>query len=233
VEKLIHSRLLVPSANHRLYSGDYHIGIATTGLLADSRHVLNRVKEEANSYRDIYRAPIPGRVIAERLGQYFQAYTLYSSVRPFGTSVLLASMDENNGPQLFMIEPSGAQFGYFGCAIGKGKQVAKTEIEKLNLANMTSRDAVKEVARIIYSAHDEIKDKDLELEISWICNESLMKHLPVPKDLLDEAKEFAKVFMFFSYSRVQCKHNIKFYCINIVVYVFVFLLLACYLLFSM
>lgn len=38
--------------------------------------------------------------------------------------------------------------GYHGCAAGKGKQVAKTEIEKLDLKNMTARQAVKEVARM-------------------------------------------------------------------------------------
>jgi 20S proteasome subunit alpha 7 len=43
----------------------------------------------------------------ERLGMYVQAYTLYSSVRPFGLSSLIATMDEYHGPQLYMIEPSG------------------------------------------------------------------------------------------------------------------------------
>lgn len=38
--------------------------------------------------------------------------------------------------------------GYFGAAIGKGRQMAKTEIEKLDLKNMTARQAVKEVARM-------------------------------------------------------------------------------------
>ena len=38
--------------------------------------------------------------------------------------------------------------GYFGCAIGKGKQQAKTEIEKLKLSELTCREAIKEVARM-------------------------------------------------------------------------------------
>lgn len=32
--------------------------------------------------------------------------------------------------------------GYFGCAVGKAKQTAKTEIEKLKLADMTVKDLV-------------------------------------------------------------------------------------------
>lgn len=52
-------------------------------------------------------------MIADRVGAYVQAYTLYSSTRPFGNSVILGSMDEYNGPQLFMVEPSGLYFVCF------------------------------------------------------------------------------------------------------------------------
>lgn len=40
------------------------------------------------------------------MGQYVQMYTLYSSVRPFGSSVIIGTVDKE-GPQLYMIEPSG------------------------------------------------------------------------------------------------------------------------------
>lgn len=46
-------------------------------------------------------------MLAERIGLFVQAYTLYSSVRPFGASVLMATMDEYYGPELYMVEPSG------------------------------------------------------------------------------------------------------------------------------
>ena len=44
--------------------------------------------------------------VVERLGLYVQAYTLYSSVRPFGITTILGALDKD-GPQLFVIEPSG------------------------------------------------------------------------------------------------------------------------------
>ncbi|KAI8600737.1 hypothetical protein EDD21DRAFT_415579 [Dissophora ornata] len=62
--------------------------------------------------------------------------------------------------------------GYHGTVIGKGRQVAKTETEKLNLEEMTCRKAVKHAARIIYNVHDDAKDKEFELELSWVCDES-------------------------------------------------------------
>ena len=41
---------------------------------------------------------------------YKHAYTLYSAVRPFGCAVALGSYDEVDGPQLFMVDPSGVSF---------------------------------------------------------------------------------------------------------------------------
>ncbi|KAI8589096.1 hypothetical protein HDU89_007369 [Geranomyces variabilis] len=190
VEKLVQSKLLVPGSNKRIATADRHIGIATAGLLADTRHLVNRAREEAQSYRDLYRAPIPAKMIADRLGQYVQAYTLYSSVRPFGVSTILATVDKT-GPQMYMIEPSGIYYGFYGCAIGKGRQVAKTEIEKLKLAEMTCREVVKDAARIIHLVHDDVKDKDFELEMSWILD-STMTHEFVPKDVAEEAEQLAK-----------------------------------------
>ena len=47
-----------------------------------------------------------------RLSMYAQAYTLYSSVRPFGCSTILGGIDEN-GPGLYVIEPSGVAYVRF------------------------------------------------------------------------------------------------------------------------
>jgi len=92
-----------------------------------------------------------------------------------------------------MIEPSGVSYGYFACAIGKGRQAARTELEKLKLHEITCREAVNEIARVIHSVHDEVKDKQFELELSWICDESKQVYQLVPKDIRDEAERLAKL----------------------------------------
>lgn len=50
-------------------------------------------------------------------------------VRPFGVSLLLAGRDEN-GPQLYQIDPSGSYFAWKASAIGKNYTNAKTFLEK-------------------------------------------------------------------------------------------------------
>lgn len=40
--------------------------------------------------------------------------------------------------------------------------------------------------------HEDVKEKEFELEMSWIGDETNGLHLPVPKDLLEEAEAKAK-----------------------------------------
>lgn len=57
---------------------------------------------------------------------------------------------------------------------------------------------VKEAARIIYVAHEDSKDKDFELEMSWISSldgPTKGRHEEVPQELLEEAEKAAKESM--------------------------------------
>lgn len=112
-------------------------------------------------------------------------------MRPFGITTIIGGVDED-GPHLYMIEPSGTCWGYLGAATGKGRQTAKSELEKLDLGNLSVEDGVKEAAKIIYLAHEDSKDKEFELEISWVSTSATKGvHQLVPDALLEEAKQFA------------------------------------------
>ncbi|KAF2112833.1 nucleophile aminohydrolase [Lophiotrema nucula] len=223
LEKLITSKLLKAGANKRIATVDQNIGIVSSGLLPDGRHFVSRARDEASSWRGLYKAPIPTSSLADRMGSYVQAYTLYSSVRPFGVTAILAGYDaekelpvdgqvgsgpstgsggkkeggKHGGPFLYMIEPSGLYWGYYGAATGKGRQIAKSELEKLNLSEglLSLEEGVKEAARIIYVAHDDNKDKEFELELTWISavdGPTKGRHQEVPKELKEEAERLAK-----------------------------------------
>jgi 20S proteasome subunit alpha 7 len=54
---------------------------------------------------------------------------------------------------------------------------------------------VKEAARIIYVAHEDSKDKEFELEMTWISSLSgptKGRHEEVPKEIREEAERLAK-----------------------------------------
>lgn len=192
VEKLIESKMMEPGSNERIFNVARHAGMAVTGWKPDTRQIVNKGRSEAREYSNFYGSPIPGHLLCERLSSHVHTYTMYGYLRPFGATTLLATYDEMKGYNLWMIEPSGTSWGYHAAVVGKARQAAKTEIEKLDFTKITCREAVKEIARVIYSTHDNVKDKPFELELSWICEESKRQHQRVPRDVQEEAEQLAK-----------------------------------------
>ena len=133
---------------------------------------MNRGREEASSYKKNFGVNISGKVLSSRIAMYVHAYTEYWHLRPFGVSCLLSTYDDSDGYSLYMIEPSGECYKYYGIAVGKGSQQARVELEKIDFTKLKCKDAAKKIAEIIYTIHDETKDKPFELEITWISNES-------------------------------------------------------------
>merc|ERR1711935_62627 len=192
VEKLIKEKLWEPTTSTQLFTVDRHIGLASNGILTDARDVVDHARGEAQQYHGFYGERIPGKTVTERIASHMQYATLFSGLRPLGITMMVGAYSEEEGPYLAMVEPSGNQFSYYGVATGKAKQNAKTEIEKLDLENLTARDAVKHIARIIYQNHDDMKDKIFYLEMSWVCAETGGRHVPVPRDIVTEAEKAAK-----------------------------------------
>jgi len=193
-EKFKTSKMLVAGTSRRIYAVNKHVGIAIAGLLPDARQIVNRAQEESRNYKSTYAEAIPPEILAERLGLFMHAYTLYWSVRPFGAAVLLGCVDEDTKqPSLFCVEPSGIAAKYRGTAMGKGRQAAKTEIEKLlaKPEGITCAEALMPIAKILHKVHDE-KDRDFELECSWICPATNYEHQIVNADVLKVAEAEAK-----------------------------------------
>jgi 20S proteasome subunit alpha 7 len=102
---------------------------------------------------------------------------------------------------LHMIEPSGVCYEYYGAAAGRGRQPARTEMEKLAInpskvpeggSLITVSEGVRQLAKIVHALHDDAKDKPFELEMSWLCEGSGWRHEGVPRDAISEAVEWAK-----------------------------------------
>lgn len=199
VEKPYQSKMMLADSSRRLHTIDTHSGMAITGFMSDGRQIVNRAREEASNYVESYGSQIPPSTLADRVGAYIHYFTLHGSLRPFGVTALLASYDsERKEPHLHMIEPSGVNYQYYGCAAGNGRQAAKTELEKLSIhrgypnETLDVRQGVKKLARIILMLHDETKDRPFELEMSWLCAETGWKHRGVPREFVKDALEWAK-----------------------------------------
>ena len=183
---------MVQGSNRRIFAASRHVGIATTGTPADGRQLVNRAREEASNYEDTYGHKIVPSVLSNRLALFTHYFTIHGSLRPFGTSGLIACYDEDvNTAELYMVEPSGQCNKYFACAAGKGAQAARTELEKIlngrAEGGITCAEAVDEVARILHVIRDPSKDKPFELEMGWLTAANDWKYQLCPVDLVKTA----------------------------------------------
>lgn len=184
------SKMLVHGTNKRSYAISKTAACVVSGMVPEGRNVLSQARHEAQSYKKNYGEAIPGHILADRMGFYFHRYTLYASLRPLGTSMLLANYEPIEGPTLFSVEPSGLVQKWSGRASGKGRQLANTEIEKLDLKNMTCQEALFHCAKILHKVYDETRA--FELELSWICEGSKWEYEIVSKQATDTAEQQAK-----------------------------------------
>ena len=74
-----------------------------------------------------YGSPIPVRHLTDRVSSYIHAYTLYSAVRPFGTTIMFGTYTDVDGPELYCVENSGLYYRYWGAAVSvlKSKTYSK------------------------------------------------------------------------------------------------------------
>lgn len=75
-----------------------------------------------------------------------------------------------------MIEPSGLYHEYKAWAVGKHRQAAKTEIEKLKLDELNIDQLVKETTRILITIRDEAKEKNVRIEMGWVGQKTNGRH---------------------------------------------------------
>lgn len=125
VDKSIGTSLIIPESVEKIFPIDEHIGAAASGLVADARRLIEDARMRAQRNRLAYNEPISVQTLTRNLCDLEQSYTQYGGVRPFGTSLLIAGI--NDEPQLFETDPSGAFTQYVAAAIGIGKR----DVEKI------------------------------------------------------------------------------------------------------
>jgi proteasome alpha subunit len=140
-DKKTPGRLAVPGSIEKIFQIDDHIGVAASGMMADTRILVERMRVEAQANRRLYNEPVDVGTLAKGICDFMQLYTQYGGARPFGTSLLIAGMDSVLG--LYEADPSGALIGYKATAIGEGRRTAIELFEKKYSGKMSRDRAVK------------------------------------------------------------------------------------------
>jgi proteasome alpha subunit len=141
VDKRITSRLLVAESIEKIFQIDDHMGAATSGLVADARALIDRARVESQINAVSYDEPIGVEVLSKKICDFKQSYTQYGGVRPFGTALLIAGVEDNSA-RLFETDPSGALLEYKATGIGSGRAEVMEVFEEKYNNDLTLEDAI-------------------------------------------------------------------------------------------
>ncbi|XP_064085253.1 proteasome subunit alpha type-5-like [Macrobrachium nipponense] len=134
VEKRITSPLMIPSTIEKIVEIDSHIGCAVSGLVADSRTLVDHARVECANHWFVYNENMKVESVAQavsnlaiRFGDSDDDGPAMS--RPFGVAMLFAGLDKA-GAQLYHMDPSGTFLQFGAKAIGSGSEGAQQSLQE-------------------------------------------------------------------------------------------------------
>ena len=186
-DKKLSSKLIESADVHKLEKITPSCGFVYSGVGPDYRVLVKKARKQAQAYYLTYRGLKPIRALVQDTAAVCQEYTQSGGVRPFGVSLLVAGFDDE-GPQLFQVDPSGAFFGWQASAIGKNSKNAKSFLEKRYNEDMELDDAIHTALLTMREGFEgEMNEHNIELAV--IGEDRVFKVLTPSeiKDYLDEA----------------------------------------------
>jgi 20S proteasome subunit alpha 2 len=153
----------------------------------DFRVLVRNARKSAQKYYLTYREIQPVSEVVRESALVMQEYTQSGGVRPFGVSCLAAGYDDE-GPQLFQIDPSGAAFGWKATAIGKNYINAKNFLERRYTEDMELDDAV-HIGLLTMRESFEGEMTEFNIEVAIVGSDKVFRILTPAevRDYLDEA----------------------------------------------
>lgn len=165
IQKKVPDRLIDPGSVTYVYAITEKIGCLMTGLTADCRAQVTRLRQEAHEFKFKFGYDIPVHVLSKRIADICQVYTQEASLRMLACNVILASVDDERGPNIFKIDPAGSFFPFKATASGAKAAEAMNWLEKKVDAEPSTDEAETMQLAIMCLQHclsSDFKGSDLE-----------------------------------------------------------------------
>ena len=119
-------KLIVPNSVTHVFNISDGVGAVIVGNMNDARFVVQWLRNQAAEFKMKFFYEPPTSVLAQRMSQYFQRFSQQAGLRPFCVTTTLVGCDEEFGPQVYKIDPSGQAIGFKATAAGTKEQEAMT-----------------------------------------------------------------------------------------------------------
>ncbi len=129
-QKKVPDRLMDPKSISHIFAITPKIGCLATGMIADCKAQVQRLRYEAADFQFKFGYSIPVHVLAKRIADIAQVNTQSASMRPLATVCILIGVDDEKGPQVFKVDCAGHYLPFFGTASGSKEQEAVNFLEK-------------------------------------------------------------------------------------------------------
>jgi len=174
VEKRITSPLMEPTSIEKIVEVDTHIACAFSGLTADSKTLIDRARVESQNHWFTYDEKMQVESVAQavsNLAIQFGDSDDDAGVmsRPFGVAMLFAGYDEN-GTQLYHMDPSGTYLQFDAKAIGSGSEGAQQSLQEAYHKSITLKEATKSAFTILKQVMEE-KLNETNVEAARVTKE--------------------------------------------------------------
>jgi proteasome alpha subunit len=140
-DKRIIDKLMVVHSIEKVFQVDDHMAAAASGIMSDARILIEKAQVIAQQHRVTYDEAIEPHILVKEVSNLKQAYTQYGGARPFGVSLLFIGV--NDGPKLFLTDPTGIHWEYKATAIGEYEDELKEILSKNYKENMSLEEGIK------------------------------------------------------------------------------------------
>ncbi|KAL6122658.1 hypothetical protein NUSPORA_00184 [Nucleospora cyclopteri] len=174
--KPVISSLHVLETEEKITKISEHCFMASTGIDPDCIFITSEMINVAKRYKKNFREEISGEYLKLILNNYLVTFNSNIGLRVLGAEFVYMKR-ENGQYMLYHAENDGNIVKHRGVVIGSIKRRAKTELEKLDLENMSLGQMVESAVKTFYKCYDPLVDKEFKLEIGVIGDETEGKYV--------------------------------------------------------
>lgn len=192
-QRKVPDKLHDPDSVTNLYPITPNIGMVMTGMVADARASVQRLRQEAAEFKFNNGYEIPVGYLAKRAADTAQIYTQHANMRPLGIAMIMIGIDvegETKIPQLFRCDPAGHFVGFKATSAGQKEQEANNFLEKRYKADANPQLSYDDTVQLALACMQNVLGSDLkasdvescvvkadQLKFTKLTNDEIEAHL--------------------------------------------------------